>query len=52
LPKDRSGWRQTFWLYQPHALLAGKRPADVFQSDPQSVLEAARSTFAPGNTNW
>jgi hypothetical protein len=52
LPKDPSGWRQTFWLYQPHALLEGKRPSDVFQSDPQSVLEAARGTFTPGNTNW
>jgi hypothetical protein len=52
LPKDPGGWRQTFWLYQAHALLEGKRPADVFQSDPQSVLKAARSTFAPGNTNW
>jgi hypothetical protein len=52
LPKDRSGWRQAFWLFQPHALLDGRRPADAFQADPQSVIEAANSTFAPGNTNW
>ena len=52
LPEDRSGWRQTFWLYQPHALLDGKRPADVFPDDPKSVIEAARSAFTPGNTNW
>jgi len=52
LPKDRGGWRQTFWLFQPHALLDGKRPADVFPTDPHAVIEAARSTFAPGNTNW
>jgi hypothetical protein len=52
LPKDRSGWRQSFWLFQPHAALDGKQPADVFQSDPQTVIEAARSTFAPGDTNW
>lgn len=25
LPADRSGWRRTFWLYQAHALLDGKR---------------------------
>jgi hypothetical protein len=52
LPKDRGGWRQTFWLFQPHALLDGKRPADVFPTDPHAVIEAARSTVAPGNTNW
>jgi hypothetical protein len=52
LPKDRGGWRQTFWLFQPHALLDGKRPADVFCEDPALVIEAARSTFTPGNTNW
>jgi len=52
LPRDASGWRQSFWLFQPHAALDGKRPADVFQSDPQSVVEAARGTFAPGDTNW
>jgi hypothetical protein len=52
LPKDRGGWRQMFWLFQRHARLDGRRPADVFPSDPQSVIEAARSTFAPGNTNW
>jgi hypothetical protein len=52
LPKDRGGWRQTFWLFQPHALLDGKRPADVFPTDPHAVIEAARSTVVPGNTNW
>jgi hypothetical protein len=52
LPKDRSGWRQAFWLFQPHALLDGRCPADAFQADPRSVIEAANSTFAPGNTNW
>jgi hypothetical protein len=52
LPKDRSGWRQAFWLYQPHARLGGKRPADVFPGDPDAVLEAARSTYQPDETNW
>ena len=52
LPKEQSGWRQVFWLFQPHALLDGERPADVFQDQPQSVIGAAHSTFAPVNTNW
>lgn len=29
-----------------------ERPAGVFQDRPQSVIGAARSTFAPVNTNW
>jgi hypothetical protein len=52
LPKDRSGWRQMFWLFQPHALLDGKCPADLFPTDPHAVIEAARSTFASAGTNW
>jgi hypothetical protein len=52
LPRDASGWRQIFWLFQPHAALDGNRPADVFQRDPQAVIEAARGTFTPGDTNW
>jgi hypothetical protein len=52
LPKDQSGWPQIFWLFQPHALLDGKRPADAFRDRPQSVIGAAGSTFAPVNTNW
>jgi len=52
LPKDRSGWRQVFWLFQPHAHLDGRRPADVFATDLKLVIEAAQSTFAPGDTNW
>jgi hypothetical protein len=52
LPKDRTGWRQVFWLFQPHALLDGKCPADLFPTDPHAVIEAARSTFASVGTNW
>jgi hypothetical protein len=52
LPKDRGGWRQVFWLFQPHALLDCKCPADVFPTDPHAVIEAARSTFASAGTNW
>lgn len=52
LPKDRSGWRQVFWLFQPHALLDGKCPADLFPTDPHAVIETARRTFALAGTNW
>jgi len=33
-PKTEVGGARTFWLFQPHALLDGKRPADVFPTDP------------------
>jgi hypothetical protein len=52
LPKDRSGWRQVFWLFQPHTALEDKRPADVFPRDPQAVMGAAQSTFELGHSNW
>jgi hypothetical protein len=52
LPKDWGGWRQVFWLFQPHALLDGKCPADLFPTDPHAVIEAARATFASAGANW
>jgi len=52
LPKDRSGWRQALWLFQRHAQLHGKRPADVFQKNPDSVIKAARSDFELNDERW
>ncbi len=52
LPQDRSGWRQAFWLFQKHAQLADKRPADVFRQDPARVIEAARSDFVIDDERW
>jgi hypothetical protein len=52
LPKDRSGWRQALWLFQRHAQLDGKRPADVFQDDPEAVIKAARSDFVLDDERW
>ena len=52
LPKDRSGWRQALWLFQRHGQLDGARPADVFQKDPQAVINAARSDFEPSDERW
>jgi hypothetical protein len=52
LPKDRSGWRQALWLFQRHGQLDGARPADVFQKDPQAVIEAARGDFEASDERW
>ena len=36
LPSEdgRGGWRRTFWLYSPHALLDDLTPAEIFIDDP------------------
>jgi hypothetical protein len=52
LPKDRSGWRQSLWLFQRHGQLDGKRPADAFQKNPDLVIEAARSDFEVNDERW
>jgi hypothetical protein len=52
LPKDRSGWRQALWLFQRHGQLDGRRPADVFQKDPEAVTNAARSDFELNDERW
>ena len=52
LPKDRSGWRQAFWLFQRHAQINGARPADLFQRDPEAVINAARSDFEVSDERW
>ena len=52
LPKDRSGWRQAFWLFQRHAQINGARPADLFRWDPEAVIKAARSDFEVSDEWW
>jgi hypothetical protein len=52
LSKDRSGWRQVLWLFQRHGQLDGKRPADVFQKNADSVVAAARSDFELNDERW
>ena len=42
---DGGGWRRAFWLYSPHVLLDGKRPADVFVYAPIRVIKVAREEF-------
>ncbi|POR56200.1 hypothetical protein B0G62_101597 [Paraburkholderia eburnea] len=42
---DRGGWRRTFWLYSPHALLDDRTPAETFIDDPARVIAVAREEF-------
>jgi hypothetical protein len=42
---NKSGWAQAEWLYTPHALLEGRRPADVMIKDPDRVVAVAREEF-------
>lgn len=42
LPLDTSGWTQFLWLLQRNKLLGWARPAVLLQTDPMSVLRAAR----------
>jgi hypothetical protein len=40
-----SGWEQAEWLYSPHALLNGRKPAEVLSTDPDRVVSAARREY-------
>ncbi|CAG4890879.1 hypothetical protein [Paraburkholderia gardini] len=42
---DRGGWRRTFWLYPPHALLNNRTPAEIFTDDPKRVIAVAQEEF-------
>jgi hypothetical protein len=42
---DGGGWRRTFWLYSPHALLDDRTPAEMFIDHPMRVIDAAREEF-------
>lgn len=45
LPITDSDWNAVFWFFSPSGLLAGRRPADVFRENPESVVAAAESYF-------
>lgn len=42
---DHGGWRRTFWLYSPHALLDDRTPAEIFVDHPTRVIAVAREEF-------
>lgn len=53
LPAGNGGWRETFWLYSPHALLDGQSPAEVFAENPRLVIDVARIEFcASPDDHW
>lgn len=52
LPADPSGWRQTAWMFQAHARLDGRRPADAFAEQSAFVIQLARDTFANPDAQW
>lgn len=45
LPVIDEGWEAVAWTFQPTGRLNGRRPADVFADDPQSVIDAAEKDF-------
>ncbi len=42
-----SDWAKALWWTAPSGWLNGRRPVDVLDTDPQSVVEAARHTAEP-----
>lgn len=40
-----NGWMEVEWLYACHSLLVGRRPADVFITEPDLVVAVARREF-------
>jgi hypothetical protein len=46
MPLSDANWSNAFWLFLPTGRLPGDvRPADLFQSDPESVILAAKLDF-------
>jgi len=52
LPGDSTGWGAAFWCFQPTRRLGKKSPADVFVSDPDSVIAAAKQDFEGDDAGW
>jgi hypothetical protein len=52
LPRESSGWRNLFWLFEPRKSLGGKRPADVLGTRPEEVLKVAREAFEGSDASW
>lgn len=44
-PPHASGWEQALWWTAPNSWLSGRRPLDLLKSDPNRVVQAARSHF-------
>jgi hypothetical protein len=45
LPQKFTEWQKCYWFFQTNEGLNGACPADVFLTDPQTVLQLARRSF-------
>ena len=52
LPDEDHGWAAALWLFAPTRKLDGARPADIFQSNPDAVIDAARRDFEGDDADW
>jgi len=52
LPDEDHGWASALWLFSPTRKLDGARPADIFQANPDAVIDAARRDFEGDDTDW
>ena len=52
LPDEDHGWAAALWLFAPTRKLDGARPADIFQANPDAVIDAARRDFEGDDTDW
>ena len=55
LPKrsDDGGWGNAIWLHSPHPRLDDKEPAEVFETEPQRVIDLAKEEFTRDkNGGW
>ncbi len=52
LPPDAGGWAAVMWCFAPTRKLDGARPVDVFQTNPDSVIDATRRDFEGDNCDW
>jgi len=46
LPSQGSDWETALWFSSPSGWLGGRRPVDLLESEPQSVIEAAEHEAA------
>ncbi|MEM5341464.1 hypothetical protein [Paraburkholderia azotifigens] len=50
---ESGGWDRAWWFYWPCRMLDGAKPADVFVSAPERVIDAATDEFRqPRDADW
>ena len=48
----RPEWAAVFWFFSLSGHLQGRRPADVYPSDPEAVVAAAEKDFVRRDDEW